>query len=161
LNYNVSMGRSASQWISRFAAFAALCGVSIYSALIPGHIVSQESLAIGSGQGFDSVMCHAGTDREATAPGDPSTPKKKCPFCDGYASFAAAALVHADSVVLPVETASAVPVTHEELGAHGVHPTPQNRGPPVSWPNCKDANPAGLIKAWQEIPAMARPDRSA
>jgi hypothetical protein len=124
------MCRGASQWVRRFAAVAALCGISIYSALIPGHIVSQANIAIEAGLGLAPVMCHAGADRESPTPGDPSAPKKKCPFCDGYAGFAAAALVHAETAVLPVETASAVLVTHEEPDTLGVRWTPQNRGPP-------------------------------
>jgi hypothetical protein len=124
------MVRRDSRWIHRFGAFAAFCAISIYSALIPGHVVSRAGIAIGASRGLAPAPCHAAGDREAPAPVGPSAPKRKCPFCDGYASFAAATLEHADSVVLPVETASAVLVTHEEFGAQGVLRTPQNRGPP-------------------------------
>jgi hypothetical protein len=131
------MRRGTSYWVRCFAAFLALCGIVLYSVLIPGHIVSQalSAMAAGSGKdsriaGFTPVLCHGDVQKGAAAPGTPVTPEKKCPFCTGYASFVVASMAPASIVVLTVERASPARVTFEAVVLRLALRAPQNRGPP-------------------------------
>jgi len=131
------MHRGASHLIRGAAAILALCGISLYSALISGHIVSQATSAVAAGAGktgrvasIASVLCHEGHNRKAPAPGAPTTPEKKCPFCTGYASFVTAGASPTSIAVLAVEGASPAAITLEADVFRRVLRAPQNRGPP-------------------------------
>jgi len=124
-----------SYWVRSVATVSALCGVALYSALIPGHIVSQAMSAAGSGTAgriasSAPVSCHSSAQKESPAPGAPTNPEKKCPFCSGYASFVVASVVHANIAVIAVERASPAPFSFEAVVVRGVLRAPQNRGPP-------------------------------
>ncbi|MGH9551118.1 MAG: DUF2946 family protein [Terriglobales bacterium] len=114
----------------------ALCGILLYSVLIPGHIVSQAMSAMaGSGiastiAGFTPALCHSDVHNGATAPGTPVAPEKKCPFCIGYSSFVVASMAPASIAVLAVEKVSPARVTFEAAVVWVALRVPQNRGPP-------------------------------
>jgi hypothetical protein len=112
----------------------------IYTALIPGHVVSQATAwalkgAYGAQAGPEVALepiCHSGITRaqNSSAPTKPSTPQKKCPFCAGYASFVIGAMTPASVVVLPSETSRPPLFIFEARLVAGTRRTPQNRGPP-------------------------------
>jgi hypothetical protein len=131
------MRRGTSYWVRCFGAFLALCGIVLYSVLIPGHIVSQalSAMAAGSGKdsriaGFTPALCHGDVQKGAAAPGTPVAPEKKCPFCTGYASFVVASVAPTGIAVLAVEKASPARVTFEAGIVWIALRAPQNRGPP-------------------------------
>jgi hypothetical protein len=131
------MHRGTSHWIRDAAAILALCGIFLYSALIPGHFVSQVLSAMAGGAtaagriaSITPTLCHDGLDKGAPAPSSPAAPEKKCPFCTGYASFVTAGASPASIAVLAVEGASPAPITLEADVFRSVLRTPQNRGPP-------------------------------
>jgi hypothetical protein len=124
-----------SYWVRSVAALSALCGVALYSALIPGHIVSQAMSAVGSGAAgrivsSAPVSCHSSAQIQWPAPGAPTNPEKKCLFCSGYASFVVASVAHANITVIAVERASPALFSFEAVVVRGVLRAPQNRGPP-------------------------------
>jgi len=126
-----------SYWVRSVAAVSALWGVALYSVLIPGHIVSQATSAVAAGSGAAGrivssapVSCHTSAQKQSPAPGAPTNPEKKCPFCSGYASFVVASVVHANITVIAVERASPALFSFEAVVVRGVLRAPQNRGPP-------------------------------
>jgi Protein of unknown function (DUF2946) len=131
------MRRRTSYWIRCVAAISALCGIVLYSALIPSHIVSQANSALAAGAGktgrvasIASVLCHEDANKTAPAPGAPATPEKKCPFCAGYASFVVASVAPASIAIPTVEGASLAQVSFDVLVVRRALRAPQNRGPP-------------------------------
>jgi hypothetical protein len=120
----------------RLPAMLALAGVVLYTALVPGHVVSQASTFVGdesvSGPAQAAHDCHgdvAHTDG-ATDPAKPSAPKKKCPFCTGYAAFLTALVNSADAGILDAEYATPS-AGHIETAINLVAlKRPRNRGPP-------------------------------
>jgi hypothetical protein len=125
----------------RLASAFALVGVLLYSALIPGHVVSQATArALGSANGalagaefaFEPI-CHGGIARtqDPSTRSEPSAPQKKCPFCKGYASFMTAIAGGCDAGVLDAERASpAVALFSDGLKESALR-RPHNRGPPL------------------------------
>jgi hypothetical protein len=131
------MRRGTSYWVRSVAAISALCGVALYSALIPGHIVSQVMSAVAAGSGatgritgFSKVICRSGAEKESPAPGARRVPEKKCPFCSGYASFVVASLSHPSIAVIAVERASPAHASFEAVVVRSILRAPQSRGPP-------------------------------
>jgi len=124
----------------QLASAFALVGILIYSALIPGHVVSQatmHALAGADGQAglpaaFEPI-CHRGVERThaPSKPGEPSAPHKKCPFCSGYASFVAADAATFSSVILDAERVSPSLVVFDEGLVEREAKRPNNRGPPL------------------------------
>lgn len=74
----------------RLGGALALCGVLLYAALIPGHLVSQTLQQLVQAEpGTVESSCHEEAGTQAKLP---AKPKKSCPFCAGFASFQLAAL---------------------------------------------------------------------
>jgi hypothetical protein len=130
------MRQGMSYWIHRFAAVAALCGIAAYSALIPGHVVSQATLSMLGGAQAEPALepiCHGGvaTTRDSSAPSGPTAPQKKCPFCTGYAAFMTAIAGNCDAGVLDADLASPTFAVLDDGFVEGFVGRPQNRGPPL------------------------------
>jgi hypothetical protein len=124
----------------QLASAFALVGILIYSALIPGHVVSQATMhALAGADGQAGVpaafepICHRGIARsqDPSKPGEPSAPHKKCPFCSGYASFVTADAATSSGVVLDAERVSPSLVVFDEGLVEREAKRPNNRGPPL------------------------------
>ncbi len=114
----------------RLASLFALVGVLLYTALVPGHVISQATAHAQKGE-FDLVVemaCHNGpVDTRDTAP---STPDKTCPFCKGYAAFMTALPGACDTGILDAERPQPkFTLLNEGVAEQAAH-RPQNRGPP-------------------------------
>src|SRR4026209_1491275 len=69
----------------RVGGVLALCGVLLYAALVPGHIVSQTlQQLVQTELGGVEIDCH---EESGTQSNLPAKPKKSCPFCTGFAAF--------------------------------------------------------------------------
>jgi len=88
----------------RIAGAFGLVGVLLYTALIPGHLVSQTVSALVSAELGTVVICHDDGGAPAT---DQSKSKHGCPFCHGYAGFQLAALGGGFSFVAPPHAVAA------------------------------------------------------
>jgi hypothetical protein len=125
----------------RLAGMIAIVSALLYVALIPGHVVSQATsgslgsvpVAHAGGEGVEDVGCHKmmGGAKDPAAPGVPATPKKKCPFCTGYASFLAALGAGPAVSILAVERAPPVFASFDAAVVESAVRRPQNRGPPL------------------------------
>ncbi len=125
----------------RLSGVMALVGVLLYVALIPGHVVSQAlsgSLASMQGThagdaGADEPICHRmmGGAKDPAAPGSPTAPHKKCPFCTGYASFHAGLAACTAVLIVAVEPASPTLAGLDAAIMESAVRHPQNRGPPL------------------------------
>jgi hypothetical protein len=125
------MRGKGAKYRRRLAAALALCGVLTYSALIPGHLVSQlVNELIGSPVAAAAAAeppCHETGEK---APSEPKAANKHCPFCTGYAAFQLMGSSAPASFPLPgmvagdvlVETDQSLPFRHG-LSAY-------SRGPP-------------------------------
>ncbi|MDJ0512929.1 MAG: hypothetical protein QNJ62_05760 [Methyloceanibacter sp.] len=85
------MGLGDFHRIRGFASALALVGMLLFTALVPGHIVSQAKAFAGDPDSLPiaEMSCHSGKAVLADKP-DPngsSTPHEECPFCEGYAAF--------------------------------------------------------------------------
>jgi len=123
----------------RLASAFALVGILLYTALIPGHVVSQataRAFAGADGQaGVETAfepICHHSIARtqSPSKPGEPAAPHKKCPFCSGYASFVTADAAAFSAVILDAERASPSLVVFDEGLVEREATHPNNRGPP-------------------------------
>lgn len=118
-----------------FASVFALVGVLLYTALVPGHVISQAmTLFVADELGAPLEMsCHAGLDvgQRSSTPGEPSVPQKKCPFCKGYAPFMTALAGVCNAGALDAEQATAQFALLDDGQVQRVAGRPHNRGPPV------------------------------
>jgi hypothetical protein len=121
--------------VRRFASASAFCGIVLYSALIPGHIVSQATFGAARAGGavevasIAPVVCHSDLPGRTPSPGSPAAPQKRCPFCAGYAAFAVASLALPGALIV-AEKAAPAHVTLETPAVRGAQLVPHNRGPP-------------------------------
>ena len=74
-----------------FASALALVGMLLFTALVPGHVVSQATAFVGDPDSipFAEMSCHSGIALPVKQP-DPDgsgKPQEQCPFCEGYAAF--------------------------------------------------------------------------
>jgi Protein of unknown function (DUF2946) len=125
----------------RLAGLFALVGVLLYVALVPGHVVSQAmsgSLAgvqgaQAGGNAAEEPICHRmmGGAKDPAAPGNPTAPHKKCPFCTGYASFHAGLAAGAAAAIIAAEPAAPVFASLDAAIVESAVRQPQNRGPPL------------------------------
>ena len=118
----------------RLASVLALAGVLLYTALIPGHVISQATALVAAGE-LEIVFelsCHSGVaeTRDPSAPSEPSIPEKKCPFCKGYAAFMTALAGACDAGILDAERASPTFASLDQGVAEQAARRPHNRGPP-------------------------------
>ncbi len=129
------MGSGALHQFRRFAALVALAGVALYTALVPGHVVSQSTAAITSVATFSQANaapdCH-GDMGQANDPAAPTAPKKKCPFCQGSAAFQVALVAAPDAGILDAALYQPVAIAADRGVVHAVLRVPQNRGPPLA-----------------------------
>ncbi len=124
----------------RLPAAAALLGVLLYTALVTSHVVSQASLAAPNAAQASGQVAHAGDpDCHEHAPAGkgesniPASPKKKCPFCAGYAALHISILGGSSGYVCSVDPgakpfASADAQLFRTGGSHSWRP----RGPPAA-----------------------------
>lgn len=124
----------------QLASAFALVGVLLYTALIPGHVVSQATarvLAGADGQAGIALafepICHSGVARspDPSKPSGPSTPQKKCPFCTGYAAFVTAIVGDCDAGAIDAELVSPSLVVFDDGLVESEAKRPHNRGPPL------------------------------
>jgi len=118
----------------RSASVIALAGVLLYTALVPGHVISQATALVAAGE-LEVVLemsCHSGVaeTRDPSAPSEPSVPEKKCPFCKGYAAFMTALAGACAAGILDAERASPNFASLDEGVAEQSVRRPHNRGPP-------------------------------
>ena len=114
----------------RLGGALALCGVVLYAALIPGHIVSQTLQQLVQAElGLVEIGCHeeAGTKADL-----PAKPKKSCPFCAGFASFQLAALGSPLEPALPQAKACDRLALDGQATPSREAPAPNSRAPPPS-----------------------------
>jgi Protein of unknown function (DUF2946) len=125
----------------RLAGMFALVGVLFYVALVPGHVVSQAlsgSLAgmqgaQAGGGGAEEPICHRmmGGAKDPAAPGNPTAPHKKCPFCTGYASFHTGLAAGSGVLIVAAEPAAQPFASFDAAIVESAVRQPQNRGPPL------------------------------
>ena len=125
----------------RLAGMFALVGVLLYVALVPGHVVSQAlsgSLAgmqgvQAGGAGAEEPICHRmmGGAKDPAAPGNPTAPHKKCPFCTGYASFHTGLAAGSGVLIVAAEPAAQPFASFDAAIVESAVRQPQNRGPPL------------------------------
>ena len=120
----------------RLAGVLALAGVLLYTALIPGHVISQATALLAAGEldvAFE-MSCHSGLAemRDPSAPGEPSVPEKKCPFCKGYAAFMTSLAGACGAGILDAEHASPNFASLNLDVAEQTVLRPHNRGPPTN-----------------------------
>lgn len=129
------MGTGALHRYRRLAALVALAGVALYTALVPGHVVSQSTAAITDAGTFIQASatpdCHGELANDPAAPDGPTAPKKKCPFCKGSAAFQVALMAAPDAGILDAALYQPVAIAADRSVAHTVLRLPQNRGPPI------------------------------
>ncbi len=118
----------------RFAGILALAGVLLYTALIPGHVISQATALLPKSEleiAFE-MSCHNGMAEtvDPSAPGEPTIPEKKCPFCKGHAAFMTALAGACDTGILDAERPSPNFVSLNDGVAAQAIRSPHNRGPP-------------------------------
>jgi hypothetical protein len=123
------MRGKGAKYRQRLAAALALCGVLTYSALIPGHLVSQlvNELVGSPVAAAAEPPCHETGEK---APSEPKAANKHCPFCTGYAAFQLMGSSAPASFPLPgmvagdvlVETDQSLPFRHGLIA--------YSRGPP-------------------------------
>lgn len=125
----------------RLASAFALVGVLLYTALIPGHVLSEATAAIlAGGDGADVLLdaafkpiCHSDVagSRDPSKPNAPADPHKKCPFCSGYASFVTAIVGDCDASAIDAEVFVPKPAVFDAQFAESDLKQPNNRGPPL------------------------------
>lgn len=115
-----------------------LVGVALYTALVPGHIVSQVSAAASdaaaSGQPLAALDCHRGKAHAdgMPQPAAPTKPKSDCPFCKGYAAFQTALVAGADAGILDAAHVTPDARYVEAAFIPTAFTRPHNRGPPAA-----------------------------
>lgn len=119
-----------SRLIRRLGGALALCGVVLYAALIPGHLVSQTLQQLVQAElGAVEIACHEETGKQADVP---AKPKKSCPFCTGFAAFQLAALGSSLDPAPPQAVACDRLALNSDSAPSREAPTPNSRAPPVS-----------------------------
>jgi hypothetical protein len=135
--YSLVMGVGDFHRQRRLAGMFALVGVLLYVALVPGHVVSQAlsgSLAgVQGAQAAEEPICHRmmGGAKDPAAPGNPTAPHKKCPFCTGYASFHAGLAAGAAAAIITADAAAPAFASLDAAIVESAVRQPQNRGPPL------------------------------
>lgn len=130
------MGNGGFHMMRACVGALALFGVLCYSALVPGHLVSQASALVSHDEAMLVVemSCHSETavlPSKNPDPSEPAKPAKKCPFCKGYASF--------HTALLEIDHYDLVDVRQMRVLAALLNETPvsqfarslNNRGPPI------------------------------
>lgn len=129
------MGLGDLHRIRGLAGAFALGGVLLYTALIPGHVVSQATaFAFGGDAGLSTEMpCHEGMAVQDTEqdPATPDTPQKKCPFCKGYAAFMTALAGASDAGTIDAEHTRITEASLDEGPVERASRHTHNRGPPI------------------------------
>jgi hypothetical protein len=125
------MGGGTKGFCRRLGARLALCGILFYTALIPGHVVSQLVSALITAELGDAtdIICRFGGETRGK-PDAPGQAKKHCPFCTGAAAFQVAALGAIPAVVLPRTLRGEALAIEDEGTLRRNVLTPQSRGPP-------------------------------
>lgn len=119
-----------SRLIRRAGGALALCGVLLYAALVPGHIVSQTiQQLVQTELGAVEIGCH---EESGTQPNLPAKPKKSCPFCTGFAAFQLAALGSSLDPAPPQAIACDRLALNSDSAPSREAPTPNSRAPPIS-----------------------------
>jgi hypothetical protein len=102
-----------------------------YTALIPGHIVSQATMLLVQAElGTSAIpMCRGGLGRADQPTKEPSKPTH-CPICSGYAALHFAVEGSAGAVLALSELGSLTFDSTEDRLAPVLARAPQSRGPP-------------------------------
>jgi hypothetical protein len=114
----------------RVGGVLALCGVLLYAALVPGHIVSQTlQQLVQTELGGVEIDCH---EESGTQSNLPAKPKKSCPFCTGFAAFQLATLGSALDPAPPQAIACDRLAPESQSAPSREAPTANSRAPPPS-----------------------------
>lgn len=131
-------------WAFSLARALALTGMVLFTALVPGHLVSQAAAFAGHeliGHGLVgkdvpgpvvAMPCHDQTAMPGAAPDpdNPETPQEECPFCKGYATFMSALAGAPDAGILDADRAHAEPLAAGTDTIEQIATLTNNRGPP-------------------------------
>ncbi|ODR98030.1 hypothetical protein AUC68_11030 [Methyloceanibacter methanicus] len=112
----------------------ALLGVLLFTALVPGHVVSQATAFAFGDDGLTFEMsCHRGAAMQDAGhrPDTPDTPQKKCPFCKGYAAFMVALAAAPVTAMIDAERVRIATWAMNEGAVRQVAKHTKSRGPPT------------------------------
>lgn len=116
------------------AGALALVGILLFTALVPGHVVSQATaFAFGDdGVIVAEMACHQGAAMPGTGngPETPDTPQKKCPFCKGYAAFMVALAAAPADVAIDAERIRIAAWAMSDRAVESLAKHTNSRGPP-------------------------------
>jgi len=117
-----------------FASALALAGILLFTALVPGHVVSQATAFAGDRDSLPiaEMSCHSGNAMpvDQPDPGGSSTPQEECPFCEGYAAFMSVLAGAPDTCVIDAERLHVAVAEIDDGVAVQVAKHINNRGPP-------------------------------
>ncbi len=130
------MGLGDHHKTSLLGTILALASILLFTALVPGHFVSQATALVG---GLDTgpiaeMSCHNKMATPAPAP-DPDgsgTPEEKCPFCKGYAAFMSFLADAPDAGVIDAERIRIAIASIDDDTVEHIAKHTKDRGPPRS-----------------------------
>jgi len=133
------MGLGDLHTFRELARALALVGVLLFTALVPGHVVSQAAALVGgdTDEIVVEMSCHRGMampatmpDPDETPPPQENNPQEKCPFCNGYAAFMSALAGAPDVGELDAERVRMAVVSIDDV-IENIAKHTKNRGPPL------------------------------
>ena len=115
----------------RLAGAFALVSMLVYTALIPGHLVSQATMLLVQAElGTSAIpICRGGLGRTDQPTREPSK-QTHCPICSGYAALQFALEGSGVALPLPPEPGSVLFDRTDDNLIVAPAPAPQSRGPP-------------------------------
>jgi hypothetical protein len=118
------------------AGAAALLGIAFYAVLLPWHIVSQASIALGDPAPAISAEHHPCHDHDETAAADDTAKgarpasKTHCPICTGFGVLHLAVASVAIAFLAPPDRLAVILDSTEDHLADVLVQSPQSRAPP-------------------------------
>ena len=114
----------------------AFVSILLFTALIPGHLVSQATALLGTPD-FGPVAemaCHntAALPAPLPDPDNSSTPLEKCPFCKGYAAFMSALVGAPDTGMIDAKHIHIAVASVDDDAVEHIAKHTKSRGPPRS-----------------------------
>lgn len=125
-------GQYGQEW-RQIAGALALLGIVVYSALIPGHLISQLRADLVDAKLGDaySVMCQSGVVGSHSADREDGKSNTHCPFCKNFASFHFAAPAPVAVILKRSGTRSVVLPEGTAIAVYRGGQIPLSRGPPT------------------------------
>ena len=128
------MGLGDRHKTSLVGSILALASILLFTALVPGHLVSRATALLGTPD-FGPVAemaCHNSSAMPVTLP-DPDgsgAPQEKCPFCKGYAAFMSALVGAPDACMIDAERVRIAVASVDDDAIEHIAKHTNNRGPP-------------------------------